>query len=98
MSSTPPATLPHNPIPPDACGAQTHPHSQTDASSSSATKKISAPSKSSVNKPPYTVPVPRQSPSYKNQSARASTPAHPPPPNSILSPPSAAQYAPHPPK
>src|SRR5580692_12283710 len=48
----------HNPNPPNAIDAQTHPHSETGATSKSSTKKISAPSKLSANKHPNIVPTP----------------------------------------
>ncbi len=89
------STPSHNPNPPNATDAQTHLHSETGAASTSSTKKISAPSKPAANKHPNTSPIHPSIRAYKNPPARQSKRVHPPQPNSTLSLPSAARYAPH---
>ena len=84
-----------NPNPPSATDAQTHLHSETDAASTSSTKKISAPSKPAVNRHPNIAPAHRSIRACRNQPAQLSKRAHPPQPDSIPSLPSAERYAPH---
>src|SRR5579871_2193841 len=92
---SPPANSSHSPSQLSANDEQTHPHSETDATSTSSTTKISALSKRAASTRPNIDPIHRSLRVYKNQRVPASKREHPPQLNSTLLPPSVERYAPH---